>query len=353
MIKITFPDGSVREYEAGVTGLQIAESISARLAQDVLACSVNDEIVELNRPINEDASIRLHKWDDAEAKHAFWHTSAHLLAEALQELYPNIQFGIGPAIENGFYYDVDPGEGVTIKESEAISFMQELKAGGVRVCGGSSLKHDYNVKAQLTATQRVGVHKYTFPKGGDGRVILDLNHGIYNYDGKTLWASIRVESPTLITGYRITNGWARTNYTYFAIQFSQPIKNYGYKDLQKILYNGFWRKFPVNKNFPEETVEPHGGYVHRGVQAVLFALLYDAVTALDLGIGQLKLNGDLGGNIQILNLLGIHDLNLNNVLVGHIAEVNQIILSAERMSFIFQCVFCHFSLTSEIAVTKL
>ena len=110
---------------------------------------------------------------------------------------------------------------------------------------------DYNVKAQLTATQRVGVHKYTFPKADDGRIILDLNHGIYNYDGKTLWASIRVESPTLITGYRITNGWARTNYTYFAISFSQPIKNYGYKDMQKILYNGFWRKFPVNKNFPE------------------------------------------------------------------------------------------------------
>ncbi len=118
MIKITFPDGSVREYAAGVTGLQIAESISSRLAQDVLACSVNDEIVELNRPIHEDATIRLHKWDDEQAKHAFWHTSAHLLAEALQELYPNIQFGIGPAIENGFYYDVDPGEGVTIKESD-------------------------------------------------------------------------------------------------------------------------------------------------------------------------------------------------------------------------------------------
>ena len=110
---------------------------------------------------------------------------------------------------------------------------------------------DYNVKAQLTATQRVGVHKYTFPKGGDGRIILDLNHGIYNYDGKTLWASIRVESPTLITGYRITNGWARTNYTYFAISFSQPIENYGYQDFEKILYRGFWRKFQVNKNFPE------------------------------------------------------------------------------------------------------
>jgi len=117
MIKITFPDGSVREYEKGVTGLQIAESISSRLAQDVLACSVNGEIYDLGRPINEDASIKLYKWEDAEGKHAFWHTSAHLLAEALQELYPGIQFGIGPAIENGFYYDVDPGE-VQIKESD-------------------------------------------------------------------------------------------------------------------------------------------------------------------------------------------------------------------------------------------
>lgn len=110
---------------------------------------------------------------------------------------------------------------------------------------------DYNVKAQLTTTQRVGVHKYTFPQSANGRIILDLNHGIYNYDGKTLWASIRVENETLITGYRITNGWARTNYTYFAISFSQPIKNYGYKDHERILYNGFWRKFDVNHNFPE------------------------------------------------------------------------------------------------------
>ena len=110
---------------------------------------------------------------------------------------------------------------------------------------------DYNVKVQLTATQCVGVHKYTFPKDGQGSIILDLNHGIYNYDGKVLWASIRVESPTLITGYRITNGWARTNYTYFAISFSQPVTNYGYKDMEQILYKGFWRKFPVNTNFPE------------------------------------------------------------------------------------------------------
>ena len=109
MIKITFPDGSVREYNEGVNGLQIAESISSRLAQDVLACGVNGETYDLGRPINEDADFVLYKWDDEEGKHAFWHTSAHLLAEALQELYPGIQFGIGPAIENGFYYDVDLG----------------------------------------------------------------------------------------------------------------------------------------------------------------------------------------------------------------------------------------------------
>ena len=129
MVKITFPDGSVREYREGITGLEIAESLSQRLAQEVLACSVNGEIVELNRPITTDASIKLHKWEDDEAKHSYWHTSAHLLAEALQELYPNIQFGIGPAIENGFYYDVDPGEGVTIKESDLPAIekkMQEL-----------------------------------------------------------------------------------------------------------------------------------------------------------------------------------------------------------------------------------
>ncbi len=115
MIKVTFPDGSVREYTKGTTGLEIAESISSRLAQDVLACSVNDEVWDLTRAINDNCTIKLHKWDDDEAKHAFWHSSAHLLAEALQALYPEIQFGIGPAIENGFYYDVDPGTAV-IKE---------------------------------------------------------------------------------------------------------------------------------------------------------------------------------------------------------------------------------------------
>lgn len=129
MIKITFPDGSVREYECGVTGLQIAESISSRLAQDVLACGVNGVTMELNRPICEDAAIQLYKWDDEEGKHAFWHTSAHLMAEAMLELWPGTQFGIGPAIENGFYYDVMPPAGVSISESDFPKIekkMQEL-----------------------------------------------------------------------------------------------------------------------------------------------------------------------------------------------------------------------------------
>ena len=110
MIKITFPDNSVKEFEAGVTPLQIAQSISPRLAREVLAASVNEQECDLTRPIEADAAIKLFKWEDPEGKHAFWHSSAHLLAEALQELYPGIRFGIGPAIENGFYYDVDPGD---------------------------------------------------------------------------------------------------------------------------------------------------------------------------------------------------------------------------------------------------
>ncbi len=144
MINITFPDGSVREYESGVTGLQIAESISPRLAKEVLAIGVNGETMDLTRPIEGDASIVLYKWDDPEGKHTFWHTSAHLLAEALQELYPNIQFGIGPAIENGFYYDVDPGDDV-IKESDFPRIekkMQELVAKKEQLVRKSITKQD-------------------------------------------------------------------------------------------------------------------------------------------------------------------------------------------------------------------
>ena len=118
MVKITFPDGSVREYEQGVTGLQIAESISPALARNVVSCGVNGETVELNRLINEDANVELYKFEDEQGKHTFWHTSAHLLAEALQELYPGIQFGFGPAVESGFFYDVMPAEGQVISEND-------------------------------------------------------------------------------------------------------------------------------------------------------------------------------------------------------------------------------------------
>ena len=125
MVKITFPDGSVREYENGVTGYQIAESISSRLAQDVLAISVNGETRDLNRAINEDAAIKLFKFEDEEGKHTFWHTSAHLMAQAIQMLYPNAKFGIGPAIENGFYYDIDFGD-ITLKESDFAAIEKKM-----------------------------------------------------------------------------------------------------------------------------------------------------------------------------------------------------------------------------------
>ena len=124
MMKITFPDGSIREYAKGTTAMQIAESISQRLAQDVLAAEVNGEVRDLNLPINDDSHVKLLKWDDDEGKHAFWHTSSHLLAEALEALYPGIKFGIGPAIESGFYYDVDCP--VPITESDLPRIEQKM-----------------------------------------------------------------------------------------------------------------------------------------------------------------------------------------------------------------------------------
>jgi len=127
MVKITFPDGTVREYENGVTGYQIAESISPALARNVVSCGVNGETVELNRPINGDATIALYKFDDDEGKHTFWHTSAHLLAEALQELYPGIQFGFGPAVENGFFYDVMPPKGTAISENDFPKIEEKMR----------------------------------------------------------------------------------------------------------------------------------------------------------------------------------------------------------------------------------
>ncbi len=110
MIKITFPDNNVREYPKGISGYEIAKSLSNNLAKEILSVTVNSELQDVTRPINADSTIKFHKWEDAEGKHAFWHSSAHVLAEALEALYPGVKFGIGPAIENGFYYDVDLGE---------------------------------------------------------------------------------------------------------------------------------------------------------------------------------------------------------------------------------------------------
>src|SRR5574344_1655088 len=145
MIKITFPDNTVREYNEGVTGLQIAESISPQLARDVLACGVNGEVQDLSIPINSDSSFVLYKWDDPEGKHAFWHTSSHLLAEALQELYPGIEFGIGPAIENGFYYDVLLPDGQIIKEGDFETInnkMAEIVKRGEQIVRNAISKQD-------------------------------------------------------------------------------------------------------------------------------------------------------------------------------------------------------------------
>ena len=118
MIKITFPDNSVREYNKGITGIEIAKSISNSLAKEIIAVSVDGETWDNTRPINDDASIKLHKWEDKEAKHAFWHSSAHLMAETLESFYPGIKLAIGPTIENGFYYDVDLPEGKTISDND-------------------------------------------------------------------------------------------------------------------------------------------------------------------------------------------------------------------------------------------
>jgi threonyl-tRNA synthetase len=127
MIKITFPDGSAREYKEGTNSLEIAEQISPRLAKEVYSATVNGEIWDLTRPLEADSTLKLHKWEDEEGKHAFWHSSAHLMAEAMEALYPGMKFGIGPAIENGFYYDVDPGEGKVITEADLITIENKMK----------------------------------------------------------------------------------------------------------------------------------------------------------------------------------------------------------------------------------
>ena len=144
MIKITFPDGSVREYENGTTGLQIAESISSRLAQDVLSIGINGEIKDLNLPIEQDATVKLFKFEDPEGKKTFWHTSAHLFAQAVQMIYPNVKFGIGPAIDNGFYYDIDLGD-IVLKDSDLPAIeakMMEIVATKQKLTRNSISKQD-------------------------------------------------------------------------------------------------------------------------------------------------------------------------------------------------------------------
>jgi len=127
MIKITFSNGSAKDFNEGISSLEVAEQISPRLAKEVYAATVNGEIWDLTRPIRDDATLKLHKWEDVEAKHAFWHSSAHLMAEALESLYPGMKFGIGPAIENGFYYDVDPGDKNVITEDDLQSIENKMK----------------------------------------------------------------------------------------------------------------------------------------------------------------------------------------------------------------------------------
>jgi len=125
MVKIKFPDGNVREYPKGVTGLEIAKNISERLAKEVLSVTVNGEIWDLTRPITADSTLKLHKWDDEEGKHAFWHSSAHLMAEAIESIYPGVKLGIGPSIENGFYYDIDFGA-TTITEADLVKVEEKM-----------------------------------------------------------------------------------------------------------------------------------------------------------------------------------------------------------------------------------
>src|SRR5689334_9064683 len=117
MINITFPDGAVRQYEKGITALDVAKSISEGLARKVLAASVNGQVWDATRPINEDASLKLLTWTDNEGKSTFWHSSAHLMAEAVESLFPGVKFWVGPPVENGFYYDMDLG-GKTITEED-------------------------------------------------------------------------------------------------------------------------------------------------------------------------------------------------------------------------------------------
>src|SRR6056297_34165 len=171
MIKITLPDNSVKEFEEGVTGLDIARSISPRLAKEVLSITVDGEVWDLQRPIHKDAKIKLNKWEDEEGKHAFWHSSAHLMAEALEKLYPGVKFGIGPSIENGFYYDVDLGDRV-LTEADLPKIEKKMKE-------LASQKNEY-VREEVPKPQALQYYK---EKGDEYKVELigDLEDGTISF----------------------------------------------------------------------------------------------------------------------------------------------------------------------------
>ena len=176
MIKITFPDGSVKEYAEGITGMQIAESISPRLAKEVLSIGVDGEVWDLTRPIDRDASIKLYKWDDPEGKHAFWHSSSHLLAEALEALYPGIKFGIGPSIETGFYYDVDSPVPITEADLPKIEAkMAELAKNNETFCRKSVSKAD----ALKTFTEKGDEYKLDLIDGLEEGTITFYTNGSF------------------------------------------------------------------------------------------------------------------------------------------------------------------------------
>ena len=153
---------------------------------------------------------------------------------------------------------------------------------------------DYGIKAELTATQRVGVHRYTFPSE-EGQFILDLGSGIYNYEGKTLWTNLRVVNDTLLTGYRITNGWARQNYTYFAIALSEPLRQYGYVDHQRMKYNGFWRKMDIHHNFPDMAGREIVGYFRTGLSSEKQLTVRVALSAVSMGGALANLYAETSG----------------------------------------------------------
>src|SRR6056297_3768315 len=171
MINITLPDKSVREYEAGITGMDIAKSISPRLAKEVVSITVNGDVWDLMRPIEKDAEIVLHKFDDKEGKLAFWHSSAHLMAEALEKLYPGVKFGIGPSIENGFYYDVDLGDRV-LTEADLPKIEKKMKE-------LASQKNEY-VREEVPKPQALQYYK---EKGDEYKVELigDLEDGTISF----------------------------------------------------------------------------------------------------------------------------------------------------------------------------